>query len=98
MPILINKYFMSHLLNILKISFGSVGLESKNLIDFLNKYGKIIYKDSEGIMQEISIESALDKSYMGKYVYIKIPSDISSNSNFKIRITLRDNRYDYSFN
>ena len=84
--------------NILKISFGSVGLESKNLIDFLNKYGKIIYKDSEGIMQEISIESALDRSYMGKYVYIKIPSDISSNSNFKIRITLRDNRYDYSFN
>lgn len=84
--------------NILKISFGSINLESKNLIDFLDKYGKIIYKDSEGISQEISIESALDRSYMGKYVYIKIPNDISSDSNFKIRITLRDNRYDYSFN
>ncbi len=84
--------------NILKISFGSVSLESKNLIDFLNKYGKIIYKDSEGIRQEISIESALDRSYMGKYVYIKIPNDISNDSNFKMRITLRDNRYDYSFN
>ena len=78
---------------------------SKNSSKLVDKYdniyvtdGKIIYKDSEGIMQEISIESALDKSYMGKYVYIKIPSDISSNSNFKIRITLRDNRYDYSFN
>ena len=34
--------------NILKLSFGSDNFESKNLIDFLNKYGKISYKDSDG--------------------------------------------------
>lgn len=84
--------------NILKLSFGSDNFESKNLIDFLNKYGKISYKDSDGNDEEYGIVNAADRTYSGKFIYLQIPNEINNSSSLSIDIVYRDKRYSYSIN
>ena len=80
---------------ILEIDFASDTFEAKNMIDFLKKYGKIEYKDSSGIEQQIEIENALSYKYFGKVVYLKVPREIEEAKDVKFLFTIRDQSYIY---
>ena len=80
---------------IMKISFASVDLDGKDLIDFSSKYGKIKYKDSNGNEKVLNIESYLNTNYYGKYLYLKIPTDVESSSLIELVYTIRNNEYIY---
>lgn len=80
--------------NILKLEFGSEVWESKNMIDFLTQYGKLIYKDSNDVEGEIEIVDPIGKTYYGKTVFIKIPGDIGYKE-MSIDLIVRDKHYVY---
>ena len=80
----------------LKIEFSSDNYEGQNLIDFSSSYGKIKYIDSENIAKEIKIKDSLqNKDYLGKYVYIKVPSEIEKSKDIEIIYTVRNQKYYY---
>ena len=79
---------------ILKIDFGSEVWESKNMIDFLTQYGKLIYKDSNDVEGMVEVDNSIDKTYYGKTVFLKIPGDIDYNA-FSIDLIVRDKHYVY---
>ena len=60
----------------MKLDFASEVWESKNMIDFLTQYGKLIYKDSNDVEGEIGIVNPISKTYYGKTVFLKIPGDV----------------------
>ena len=80
---------------ILKISFASEGLDGKDMIDFSSKYGKIIYKDSSGNEKVISIDNYLKITYYGKYLYLKVPTELESAQSIDFVYTVRNNKYTY---
>ncbi len=80
----------------LKIGFSSDNYEGQNLIDFSASYGKIKYIDNENIAKEIEIKDSLqNKEYLGKYVYIKVPSEIEKAKEIDIIYTVRNQKYYY---
>ena len=81
--------------NILKLPFVSTTVEAKNMIDFVSKYGIIIYKDRDGYDREVEFENPIDDKYYGKVVYIKVPDDFDAESNFNIEFNVRGNKYLY---
>lgn len=80
---------------ILKIDFISDSFEGKDLIDFSTKYGKINYIDDKGKEQVVSIKDAVNKKYFGKYLYIRVPSNIDNSNEIRLIYTVRNNRYTY---
>lgn len=81
---------------ILEIKFSSSSFEGEELIDFSTNYGKIKYIDSENITRELKIEDALENtSYLGKYLYIKIPIELEKVKNIELLYTLRNQQYSY---
>lgn len=81
--------------NILKIPFSSTTVESKNMIDFVSKYGIIIYKDKDGYDREIEFENPINNKYYGKVIYVLVPDDFDKETNFTIRFNVRGNKYIY---
>lgn len=81
--------------SILSIDFGSDVFESEDMIDFLTKYGKIVYKDNKGKTRESSIESAIDKRYYGKVVFIDVLDEIALSEDVSINIVMRNKSYNY---
>lgn len=79
---------------ILKIDFASELWESKNMIDFLTQYGKLIYKDSNDVDGEIEINNPISKTYYGKTVFLKIPGDVEYKE-MSIDLIVRDKHYVY---
>ena len=79
---------------ILKIDFGSEVWESKNMIDFLTQYGKLIYKDSNDVEGMIDIVNSIDKAYYGKTVFLKIPSEVEYKE-LSIDLVVRNKHYVY---
>ena len=79
---------------ILKLDFGSEVWESKNMIDFLTQYGKLIYKDSNGVEGEIEIVNPIDKTYYGKTVFIKILGEVEYKE-MSIDLIVRNKHYIY---
>lgn len=80
----------------LKINFISDNYEGQELIDFSTNYGKIKYIDNDNIAREIEIKDALEnKDYLGKYMYIKVPSKIENASSIEIIYTVRNQKYYY---
>lgn len=92
------KYDMPDPYKILEISFASDTFEAKNMIDFLHKYGKIVYKDSSGVEEQIEIESAISNNYYGKVIYLKVPLDIEGAKDVKLLFTVRNRSYTYLLN
>lgn len=82
---------------ILEISFSSEEYESKNMIDFLNKYGKIIYKDSEGEERELEFENAVGREYLGKVLFIKVPNDFETSTDARFVFVVRNKKYEIRF-
>ena len=81
---------------ILEIAFSSSSFEGEELIDFSTNYGKIKYIDSENITRELKIKDAIEnKEYLGKYLYIEIPSDLEQAKSIEIVYTLRNQQYSY---
>ncbi len=81
---------------ILKMKFTSSSLEGEEFIDFSTDYGKIKYIDSENIAREIEIEDQTEnQSYLGKYIYIKVPSSVETSKNIELIYTLRNEQYSY---
>lgn len=83
--------------NIIKIPFASTTVESKNMIDFVSKYGIIIYKDRDGYDREIEFESPISNRYYGKVLYLLIPDDFDEEKDFSIEFNVRGNKYLYNF-
>ena len=81
---------------ILLIDFASIDYEGKDLIKFTEEHAKIKYVDNDGFHREIKIEDALvNKDYLGKKLYIKVPSNLEKLGNLNIVYTIRNNRYSY---
>ena len=78
---------------VMSLDFASDTFESKNMIDFLSKYGKIEYKDSNGKVKSIDIEFLLKRKYLGKILYIKIPNNVAESKYIAIKIVLRTKTY-----
>ena len=81
-------------LKILKLDFASDTWEAKNMIDFLTQYGKLIYKDSNGIVGEMEIVNPIDKAYYGKTVFIKISGEVEYKE-MSIDLIVRNKHYVY---
>ena len=80
---------------ILTLSFASDLYEAKNVIDFLRNYGKINYKDNEDNDRKIDIEIAVDESYFGKVVYLKIPLETAFSEDISLDLVIRNQEIIY---
>lgn len=80
---------------ILELNFGSDTYVSKNMIDFLKRYGKLIYKDSSDTEREVEIKSAISRQNDGKVVLLKVPSDMEYSKNYWFEFTIRNKGYIY---
>lgn len=81
---------------ILKIDFASNDFDGKDMIDFLSRYGKINYIDSNNKEHSIMIENALSTyKYYGKYVYIIVPAEVQSATSIYLDIAVRNNKFKY---
>ena len=80
---------------ILKISFASDTWESKNMIDFLTQYGKLIYKDSNDVEGIVEMENPISKTYYGKTVFLKVPGEVEDAKELSIDLIVRDKHYVY---
>lgn len=90
-----NSFVAENGYNILELEYSSEEMEGKDMIDFLAKYGKIIYIDNNGQTKDMKIENALGKSYVGKYAYIKVPQDVLNSQTIELTFTVRNNKYSY---
>lgn len=90
-----NSYTAPEGYKIMEITFSSDEYEAKNMIDFLNKYGRINYKDSRGKAKDMGIEVAITKKYFGKKVYLTVPADFESFEEVSLDIIIRDKHYSY---
>lgn len=89
-----NKLTAPNSYKIMSVDFASDNMESKNMIDFLDKYGKIEYKDSSGKLKSMDkITFMLNKKYLGKTLYIKLPTNVAESSYIAIKIVVRNNVY-----
>ena len=82
---------------ILRIDFGSDMYGAKNLIDFLRSYGKIIYKDSDGLEEELKVVDLVGRDYFGKTIYLKVPSYINERDLLRMEFVIRNKQYIYNF-
>lgn len=80
---------------IIKIPFVSSVVEAKNMIDFVSKYGIIIYKDRDGYDRKIEFKNPISNKYYGKVLYLLIPDDYDENNGFSIAFNVRGNKYNY---
>ena len=80
---------------IIELEFGTEEWEAKNIIDFLTQYGKLIYKDSNDVEGTVDIVNAVDKTYYGKTVFLKIPGEVENAKELSIDLIVRDKHYVY---
>ena len=88
-------YFVSEGYKVLKISFGSLVYESKDMKKFISKYGKIVYTDEEDNEREYEIKYAINSEYYGKYLYLLVPEDVANAKTINLLLLLRNNKYVY---
>lgn len=81
---------------ILYIEFTSPDYEGTDLAKFTTNYGKIIYTDNNGFAKEYFPTNILaNKDYLGKMLYIKVPSDMEGAKTIELIYTIRNRRYSY---
>ena len=89
------KYTATSGYKVLTLNFASEAYEAKNIIDFLTKYGKINYKDSKGKDKSVDVSIAVDKSYYGKTVYLKVPAALEEAKSIQFDFIIRTHEYYY---
>ena len=77
------------------ISYMTEEFESKDIIDFSSKYGKINYIDSNNKKQSVKMERATEFTYLGQYAYVEVPEEIEQSKTVELEYTIRNNRYTY---
>ena len=82
-------------MRILKLDFASELWESKNMIDFLTQYGKLIYKDSNDVEGTVEIKNPISRTYYGKTVFLKVPVELENAKELSIDIVVRDKHFVY---
>ena len=80
---------------ILSLDFSSEVYEAKNIIDFLNNYGKLKYRDSNDEEYVIRIENALRVAYYGKTIYLKVPVEFEQAKEVYFDFVIRNKHYIY---
>ena len=65
------------------------------MIDFLNNYGKLIYKDSESEEDTIDIVNPIGKTYYGKSVFLQVPVELESAKEVSFEFIIRNKHYIY---
>ena len=81
---------------IIYLSYSSVELDGKNMIDFSNNYSKIKYIDNNGVEKIIDFQTAVTDKYYGKYLYIKVPKELEDAKEISMIYTIRNKRYTYN--
>ncbi len=91
-----NEFTVDGDYKILKIEFSSDTYEAKNMIDFLNNYGKLIYKDSNGDDEVVEFVNPFgNKTYYGKNIFLKVPVEIVSSTDVRFEFVVRNKKYIY---
>ena len=80
---------------VLKLTFASVSYEAKNMVDFISRYGKLIYKDSDDEVIDEKVIFAINRSYFGKTVYLLVPVEVSESKDIKLSFIVRNKSYIY---
>lgn len=80
---------------ILEIEFGSELYTAPKMLQFLTRHGKILYKNANGEDEEIAIESAISRRYYGKTIFLKLPKEVTNETNLSIKLVVRNNEYLY---
>ncbi len=80
---------------IMRIEFASEEYDAKNMIDFLTKYGKIVYKDSGGKSKTLKYENPIQSKYNGKTIFMRVPNDFVEASEVEFVFTVRNKKYSY---
>ena len=81
--------------SILTITFGSEVYTAPNMIKFLTRHGKITYVNSLGENKEIDIENAINKKYSGKIVFLKVPKEVTNDTELTLNMVIRNKEYNY---
>ena len=61
---------------------------------FVKEYGKITYTKN-GEEKTMDIVNALNNTYYGKLLYIRIPDEVVESPKINIEFTIRNNKYVY---
>ena len=80
---------------IMDLTFGSEYATVKNMVDFLTKYGKINYKDSNGEDEVSEVVNAISKQYYGKSVFLRVPNDVATSNELSFDFIIRNKHYVY---
>lgn len=81
---------------ILFVNFSSPDYEGTELMKFTTEYGKIKYMDNDGFYRELAVSDILlNKDYLGKKLYIKVPSNLENMKEISLIYTIRNKRYSY---
>ena len=89
------KYTAGKEYKILRIPFSSNDFEGKDMIDFSSKYGKIYYINNKNKRSVVDIKNPFNKTYYGKYLFIKIPIEVANSSSIELEYIIRNNKYVY---
>ena len=65
------------------------------MIDFLNNYGKLIYKDKYDDDEVVEYVNPIGKTYYGKNIFLKVPVELESSQDVRFEFVVRDKKYIY---
>ena len=93
-----NQLYSDGSYHILTISFGSDLYDGLEMLDFLKRHGKILYKTADNDDEEIAVESVINKKYYGKYVFLKLPSEVTAETKLTLNLVIRNKEYNWKLN
>lgn len=80
---------------VLTLRFGTDTYEGKELADFIVEFAKLTYTNASGKKITIDTKNTLNTGYYGKYVYLRVPSELDSATSILLEFTIRNNKYIY---
>ena len=80
---------------ILEIDFSSDIYEVKNMLNFLENYAKIIYKNKDGEEITLPIIKPFNTAYYGKTVFLTVPAEVEEAQEIYLDFTVRNKHYLY---
>ena len=93
-----NQLYSDGSYHILTINFGSDLYDGLEMLDFLKRHGKTIYKTADNDDKEIAVESVVNKKYYGKYVFLKLPSEVTAETKLTLNLVIRNKEYNWKLN
>ena len=80
---------------ILKIDFGSINFEGKDMVDFSVNYGKIDYIDNSKMEHSVEFKYPFNKKALGKSIYTLVPEEVAKSETLDIVYVIRNEKYTY---